>query len=148
MRARVLLLTAALPFGLLVTGCGSGGSATSTDNAAATSTTVDTGVDLSKATFVDDTDQKKVEVDAVDNNFRDQYITIKAGTTVVFTNAGRNQHNVLPVVPGAFKQAETDDFEPGTSYSVTFDEVGDDPYYCSLHGTTTKGMTGAIRVVK
>jgi plastocyanin len=147
MRTRATLLTAVLPLGALVAACGSGGSATPTDNASATSTTVATGVDLSKATFVDDTSQKKVEVDAVDNNFQDQYVKIKAGTTVEFKNAGHNEHNVVPVVKGSFKKAETSQFEPGTSYTVVFDKAGDYPYYCTLHGTPMKGMTGAVRVV-
>ncbi len=139
--AVVLLLS------LTVASCGSGGSATPTNDASATSTTEATGVDLSKATFADDTGQKKVVVDAVDNNFRDQYVKVKAGTTVEFMNAGHNEHNVFPVVKGAFKKAETSQFEPSTSYAVVFAKPGDYPYYCTLHGTPMKGMIGAIRVV-
>ena len=30
----------------------------------------------------------------------------------------------------------------------TLTEPGDYAYYCSLHGTATKGMTGAIRVLE
>lgn len=147
MRLRVLLLAAVLPLSVVAAGCGSGESATSPDRGSATSTTQATGVDLSKATFVDDTAEKKVEIDALDNNFRDQYVTVKAGTTVEFKNAGHNEHNVIPVVKGSFKKAETSEFEPGTSYTVVFDTPGDFPYYCTLHGTPMKGMTGAIRVV-
>lgn len=106
------------------------------------------GVDLSGKDFVDSTGQATVEVSAVDNNFKDPYIEISAGTKVVFTNDGRNQHNVLPVVDDAFPAIEVADFEPGETGEVTFDEPGDFPYYCSLHGTTTKGMVGAIRVVE
>jgi plastocyanin len=29
---------------------------------------------------------------------------------------------------------------------VQFDDAGDYPYYCSLHGTPTAGMDGRIRV--
>ncbi len=147
MRVRAVILAIVLPLSLLAAACGSGESATSPDNASATSTTQASGVDLSKATFVDDTGKKKVEVDAIDNNFRDQYVTITAGTTVEFKNAGHNEHNVIPVVKGSFKKAETSEFEPGTSYRVVFDKPGDYPYYCTLHGTPMKGMTGAIRVV-
>jgi plastocyanin len=147
MRVRAVLLTLVVPLSLVVAACGSGGSATPTNDASATSTTMATGVDLSKATFVDDTGQKKVEVDAVDNNFSDQYVKIKAGTTVEFKNTGHNEHNVIPVVKGSFKKAETSQFEPGTSYTVVFAKPGDYPYYCTLHGTPMKGMTGAIRVV-
>ena len=106
------------------------------------------GVDLSDKEFVDETGTDAVEVDAVDNNFRPPYIEIDAGTTVTFVNDGRNDHNVIPVVDGAFPEIPTEDFEPEDTGEVTFDEAGDYPYYCSLHGTKTKGMVGAIKVVE
>ncbi len=103
--------------------------------------------DLSEMDFKDLTDQTEVTVRAQDNTFIAAYITVKAGTTVTWTNRGRTEHNVLPVVDGAFAPIEVDDLEPGMSASITFDEPGDFPYYCSLHGTKTKGMVGAVRVV-
>ena len=30
---------------------------------------------------------------------------------------------------------------------MVFDEPGEYPYYCTLHGTETAGMVGTIRVV-
>ena len=36
---------------------------------------------------------------------------------------------------------------PDAVATLTLDEPGDYAYYCTLHGTTTKGMVGAIRVV-
>ena len=41
---------------------------------------------------------------------------------------------------------EVDDFQPGASYSHTFDEAGVYRYYCSIHGTTEEGMVGAVVV--
>ena len=41
---------------------------------------------------------------------------------------------------------EADDFTPGDDYSHRFTEPGTYAYYCSLHGTTTKGMVGTIVV--
>ena len=128
-----LFLTAALA--VAVVGCGGDDDSSS-------------GVDLGDKTFEDLTASSTVEVDAVDNNFKPAYIEVKAGTTVTFTNAGRSEHNVLPVEEGAFDPIDVEEFEPGTSQTVTFDEVGDVPYYCSLHGTTTQGMVGAVRVVE
>jgi plastocyanin len=145
MRIRSLLL--ALSMIAVLAGCGNG-KPIGSPSGPATTTTQPTGVDLSKAAFEDDSSSKKVEVDAIDNNFAAQYVIVKKGTVVTFKNDGRNEHDVVPVVEGSFKGAKTADFEPGTSYKVTFDEAGDFPYYCSLHGTTTKGMTGAIRVVE
>jgi plastocyanin len=67
---------------------------------------------------------------------------------VLWTNVGRNQHYVQPSEPDAFEGVATDDFAPGQSYSVTFDDPGDYPYYCSIHGTKKgSGQTGVIRVV-
>jgi plastocyanin len=145
MRTRAVLAVASLA--LVLAACGSGGEATSTADTTST-TKAAAGVDLSKTTFDDETGSAKVEVDAVDNNFQAQYVEVKAGTTITFKNAGHNEHNLLPVTDGAFEGRQTDGFEPGTSFTVTFDKAGDYPYYCSLHGTTTKGMTGAVRVVE
>jgi plastocyanin len=106
------------------------------------------GVDLSAATFEDHTSEDVVVIDAVDNSFKEKYVEVKAGTEVTFRNDGRNVHNVLPVVEGKFSKVEADDFGPGVETTITFDEPGDYPYYCSLHGTTSKGMVGAVRVIE
>lgn len=142
MRIRTLLLAIALVAALV--GCG-GDSDSDSDT---TTTTGAPGPDLSAVTFTDLTGQTAVQVDARDNVFKEQHIQISVGTTVTFKAAGRNQHNVLPVEDGAFPAIEADDFEPGTEVDLKFEEAGDYPYYCSLHGTTTKGMIGAIRVVE
>lgn len=60
----------------------------------------------------------------------------------------RNRHNVLPDEEGDFKEVQVDELDPGMKASRTFDEVGEFGYYCSLHGTPTKGMFGAIKVVE
>jgi len=124
---------------VLAAGCSNG----SDDKGAAATTTVD----LKGLEFEDMTSQKTVEVKAVDNNFEPQYETVKKGTVVNFKNDGRNQHNVLSVDSGAFKDIETDQFDPGTTVPVTFDKAGVYQYYCSLHGTPSKGMNGIIKVV-
>ena len=87
----------------------------------------------------------EVEVSAIDNTFRPEEIEVAAGTEVVWTNGGRNEHNVLPV-EGEDWGVEVDDFEPGDEYRRRFTEPGTYPYYCSLHGTTTKGMVGTLVV--
>lgn len=97
---------------------------------------------------VDETGSATVAVKAIDNNFKPKYIEVSKGTTVDFTNDGRNVHNVLPVEDGAFTPIQADAFDAGDEGTVTFDEVGDFPYYCSLHGTATKGMIGGVRVVE
>ena len=144
-RMRVRAMSAAfLTLGLaLLAGCSDSGSDSAKDGGSS-----DSGaVDISDETFDDRTASSSVEVDAVDNNFKPKYVEVRKGTTITFKNDGRNAHNVLPADEGAFAPIETDQFEPGTSAEVTFDEVGEYPYYCSLHGTPTVGMIGGVKVV-
>ena len=100
-----------------------------------------------ESAYVDLTGSPEVVIEAVDNTFKPQYATVRVGTPVTFRNDGRSVHNVLPVTEGAFPPIEADAFQPDDEVTVTFDEPGLVPYYCSLHGTTTKGMYGGLRVV-
>jgi len=86
-----------------------------------------------------------VEVQAVDNRFEAEEIRVKVGTEVVWNNAGRNNHDVVPVEGDAWGIALAD-FLPKTSYSHVFDEPGTYEYYCSVHGTKNAGMKGTIVV--
>jgi plastocyanin len=82
---------------------------------------------------------------AIDNTFRPGELEVAAGTEVVWTNGGRTEHNVLAVDGDAFG-VEADAFAPDATYRARFTEPGTYDYYCSLHGTTTKGMVGTIVV--
>jgi plastocyanin len=90
-------------------------------------------------------DTDPAEVTALDNSFRPENIEVPAGTEVVWTNKGRNEHNVLHV-DGDDWVVEVDDFQPGATYAHTFDEPGVYRYYCSIHGTSDAGMIGTIVV--
>ena len=105
------------------------------------------GPDLSGVTFEDATALAVVEIDVRDNTFDAQHLEVSAGTTITFTNVGRTEHNVYPAEDGAFTPIDATDLEPGEARMLTLEEPGVVPYYCTLHGTTTKGMVGAIRVV-
>ncbi len=105
------------------------------------------GVDLAGKPFANLRGDSAVTIEAADNDFRPQYVTVRAGTKVTFDNVGRNLHNVW-AVDDRFASIATSDFDPGQQASVAFDRTGDYPYYCTLHGSSTKGMIGAIRVVK
>ena len=86
-------------------------------------------------------------VDALDNSFSPEEITVQAGTEIVFTNRGRNDHNVVPVDEDQDWTIEVDDFKPGAPPTpVRFTEPGTYDYFCSIHGTATAGMTGSITV--
>ena len=84
-------------------------------------------------------------VNALDNSLMPENIQVKAGTEVVWTNKGRNEHNALHV-DGDDWGVEVDDFQPGDVYSHTFDEPGVYRYYCSIHGSTDAGMIGTVVV--
>ena len=88
----------------------------------------------------------QVAVTAVDNSFRTESVTVTAGSTVTWTNAGRNDHNVKPVDAGAFGVDATA-FGPGATYASTFTTPGTYRYYCSIHGTQDRGMIGTVEVV-
>ena len=88
----------------------------------------------------------QIAVSAADNSFRDQDITITAGSKVTWSNDGRNDHNVKPVDGGDFG-VDTKDFKPGATYQATFSTPGTYHYYCTIHGTADKGMVGSVEVV-
>lgn len=90
-------------------------------------------------------DGTDVRVSSIDNNFRVENIQVAPGTTVTWTNDGRNEHDVLPVDGDAWG-VEVEAFQPGDSYEHTFTEPGVYHYYCSIHGTTTAGMVGTVVV--
>lgn len=132
-RASVGVLVAMAIAGLAVAGC----AGDSADEASSTTTAGD---------FEDMTGEASVVIQARDNAFVPEHVVISAGTEVTFDNRGRNPHNALPVDEGAFTEVPTEDLQPGDEATVAFDEPGEYPYYCSLHGTETAGMIGTIRV--
>lgn len=110
----------------------------------------DAGGDSGDADVPDDVvvmDGSAVRVSSIDNIFRAENIQVAPGTTVTWTNDGRNEHDVLPV-EGDGWGVEVGQFQPGESYQHTFAEPGVYPYYCSIHGTTTAGMIGTVVVAE
>jgi len=89
--------------------------------------------------------QAEVAVDVADNSFTPPNIGVDTGTEVTWTNTGRNEHNVTPSEEGQFEAS--DDLAQGDTYSVTFDEPGFYPYYCTIHATPTTGQIGSVTVV-
>lgn len=88
---------------------------------------------------------ESVLIQAVDNTFRPDRIEITAGTEVVWVNGGRTEHDVLPV-EGDDWGVQPEDFPPGAEYRHVFTEPGEVRYYCSIHGTTERGMVGVLVV--
>jgi plastocyanin len=77
-------------------------------------------------------------VGAKDNMFDPPTINIQPGTTVRWTNTGKNPHTVTD----RDKRFDSGDIAPGGQYTVTFHSPGTYHYYCKHH----KGMEGTIVV--
>jgi plastocyanin len=90
-------------------------------------------------------DDDPAAVTARDNEFDIENIQVSAGATVVWTNEGQQDHNIIPVDDGEWG-VDITGFQPDAIYEHTFDEAGTYRYYCSLHGTEDAGMTGAVVV--
>jgi len=90
-------------------------------------------------------DGPEADVEVLDNSFNDENIQVAPGTKVVWTNDGRQDHDIVPAEGDGFG-IEPDDFGPEAVYEFTFDEPGTYRYYCSLHGTSVAGMVGAVVV--
>lgn len=88
-----------------------------------------------------------VEVQALDNSFRPEALTIEVGTEVVFANVGRNDHNVIPqpdsIQGWGVGEAE---FAPRAEYRHVFESPGEYRYICTIHGVKGKGMVGVLTV--
>lgn len=87
------------------------------------------------------------DVDVRDNTFDAENIQVSAGAEVVWTNNGRQDHDIVPAENDGWG-VEPADFVPDDVYEHTFDEPGTYRYYCSLHGTADAGMTGAVVVTE
>jgi plastocyanin len=88
-----------------------------------------------------------VQVRSLDNTFRDVEIELVAGTEVLWTNNGRNDHDVTPVESGADWGVEIEQFTPGSEYAHVFTTPGVYDYYCTIHGTPEAGMIGTVVVL-
>jgi plastocyanin len=105
------------------------------------------GEEGAPADVEDLTGEAAVAIEVPDNSFSPRDVAVDAGTEVTWTNIGRNEHNVTPNEEGAFEGVATEDFQPGTEYSTTFDEPGIYGYYCTIHGAPGAGQIGSITVV-
>ena len=141
MRSRVRFVPVLLAVTVLAVACGGGDG----DSDAANDPTADLPK-VADSEFVDMTGKSEVVIDAKDNKFEPQFVTVSPGTKVTFENKGRNPHNVIPVDKSQFEAVPTDKFQPDATGEITVDDAGVYPFYCSLHGTPSAGMDGRIRV--
>jgi len=138
---RALLAVLVLGSAAALAACG--GDASATDDPTAAQNPVETPATTLATTLA--TSGEVVAVIALDNSFRPQALEVQVGDTVSWENRGNNDHNVLSVETGEWG-VEVTDFAPGAVYTHVFTEPGEYAYYCSIHGSTTVGMTGTVTV--
>lgn len=89
-------------------------------------------------------DEAKAAVTIKSYKFDPPALEVKAGTTVTWTNQDSKDHTVSSGTPDEAKDAPLNgDMDgEGKTYSYTFKEAGEFPYYCKNH----KGMRGKVIV--
>ncbi len=86
--------------------------------------------------------KQTVQVEAFDDFYRPEKITVTVGTQITWTNVGNHDHTVTS---GTLFDA---DIKKGESFSFIFDKPGTYQYYCVTHSLSdTEGMVGTVYVV-
>jgi plastocyanin len=81
-------------------------------------------------------ENKASSISILNNAFDPPQLTVKAGTSVTWTNNDSVTHTV------AFDSFDSGDIESGGTYSHTFPDKGTFDYHCSIH----PNMTGSVIV--
>ncbi len=88
---------------------------------------------------------EEVMVTIGDSFFDAENLTVKAGTTVTWVMNANFPHTVT-ADDGSFDSGGLSD---GQTFSITFDQAGEFPYYCSFHGGPGgAGMSGVVTVTE
>lgn len=86
---------------------------------------------------------KTVMADIQVFQFMPNVLEVKAGTTVVWTNKDNIEHSITNGVPGKpGGKFDSGFFTQGKTFSFTFTEAGEYPYFCMRHNS----MQGMVRV--
>lgn len=133
---------------LALSACGGDEPAASAGSTPASAAPSTTAAPATTALVTNPPNGEVVDVQALDNTFRVEDLTVEVGTEVRWTNVGRNQHNVVAVAKTAADVwgVEDVDFQPGDVYSHVFDHPGVFEYVCTIHGVEGRGMIGTVTV--
>ena len=135
MKKMLVLLIACLALGLTFAACGDdddddGGGSSATTEQTDTGTAPSGGGGGGTA-----------EVDIPDISFEPESLSVKAGTTVTWTNSDDIPHTVTKEGgPGA--EFDSGNIDPGDTFEQTFDEAGKIDYVCTIH----PGQAGSVTV--
>jgi len=109
-------------------------------------TSMDTSMDMpAKSSASSDDSSKATATDTVaikDFAFSPANITVKAGTTVTWTNQDSTAHTVTETDGKTGPDSGT--LEQGKTYSFTYTTAGTYSYHCSFHSS----MTGTVTVTE
>ena len=138
MKKLLVLLIACLALSLTFAACGDDDDDDGGGSSAGTTTTEQTDTTAAeKPSGGGDT----ATVDMKDIQFVPQDITVKAGTTITWTNSDQVAHTVTKEGgPGA--DFDSGDVDPGGTFEQTFDEPGTVDYVCEIH----PGQDGTVTV--
>jgi plastocyanin len=130
MKRRMLLLFLMLFFAFAVTSCSNSSNGTPYGTQTASPTAAPT------ATPNDGTGNEAPAVTIESFSFKPQVLTIKAGTTVVWTNKDTAAHNIKS------SEFSSPSLKTGETYEFKFEKAGTYEYICGIHPK----MTGKIIV--
>lgn len=95
--------------------------------------------------IVDLRGQEIVQIEIRDNVFDERFFRVDPGAQIVFTNRGANTHDVTASAEGAFPKI-TKEALAAAPQALVLDVEGDYPFFCSIHGTASRGQTGYVIV--
>jgi plastocyanin len=135
------LLLACLALGLVVAGCGddeeeNGGGNEAAETQQDTGAGTDTGTGTAGGGGGDAT-----EISIGDNFFEPQSASVRAGTTITWTNDGQVAHTVTKT-EGPGEQFDSGSVEPGGDFETEVTEAGTIEYVCTIH----PGQMGTLKV--
>jgi plastocyanin len=77
----------------------------------------------------------EVEVQIDNFAFVDETIEVSVGTTVTWVNGDSTRHTVTSGASDTADGRFDGDFGAGETFSFTFEQAGEFPYFCDIHPT-------------
>ena len=137
MKKLLVLLTACLALGLTFAACGDDDD----DDGGSASTPTTEQTDTGGSGGATKPSGGSTTVDMKDIQFVPKDVTVKAGTTITWTNSDQVAHTVTKEGgPGA--DFDSGNVDPGGTFEQSFDKPGKINYECQIH----PGQTGTITV--
>lgn len=85
-------------------------------------------------------------VEALDNRFDPEQVSVATGDTVEWVNQGDNPHTVTIRPEGGSNTVHDKEIQPGETTTYTFQESGTFQVWCKYHGSPGQGMSMTVEV--